>query len=207
MTTHHAAPERASCFARLLDVRTYVIAARAACDRADPAAAFFMVLVFGLIALVLLPIWVTFDLNSTWAFTTGLRDTAAPVVNEVGAQVDGFLNLSVGALIAGVIWTGFTLLPSLFELAFPTVNHALLNLLLLCSVVFDYVTDWGKAAELTSTWSTNAAIRFFYTVGMCAFFSLFVQAVLVCCLTVIVFGSIALLRGGARQVQAVVVER
>lgn len=206
--TAHAAPEsRGSCFARLLDVRTYVLAARASMRRAEPATALYMIAVFLVIALVLLPIWLVFDLGSTWAFTTGLRDTATPVVNELGYQVDGFLGLSVGALLAGLIFTGFSLLPSLFELAFPTVNHLLLNILLLCAIVFDFVTDWGKSAELVSTWSEHEAIRFLYTIVVCAFVSVGVQAVLVCCVTVIIFGVIALLRGGAQQVQAVIVEQ
>jgi hypothetical protein len=203
----HAAEERGSCFARLLDVRTYVLAARVAMNRAEPAVALFMIFVFGLVALVLLPIWLTFDLASTWNFTTGLRDASAPIVNEMGYQAEGFLNLSVGALLAGAIFTGFTLLPSLFEVAFPSVNHPLLNLLLLCSIVFDYVTDWGKSAELVSTWSESGALRFVYTMAVCLFVSVGVQAVLVCCITVIIFGLMAVARGGARQVQAVIVER
>ncbi len=207
MTTHAASEGRASCFARLLDVRTYVLAARAGMDRAEPGAAVFMIAVFGLIALVLLPIYLTFDIASTWGFTTGLRTAAEPVINEMGYQTESFLNLSVGALITGIIFTGFTLLPSLFELAFPTVNHPLLNLLLLCSIVFDFVTDWGKSAELVSTWSDSEAIRFVYTIAVCAFMSVGVQAVLVCCLTVIVFGVMRLMAGGARQVQAVVIDR
>lgn len=197
---------RASCFARLLDVRSYVMAARATMARAESASALFMIAAFGLIGALLLPIWISFDLGSTWSFTTGLRDTAAPVVNEMGYAVDGFLNLSIGAAMAGVILTSFTLMPSLFEIAFPTVNHPLLNLLLLCSIVFDYVTDWGKSADLVSTWSDNAAIRFLYTIVVCAFVSVFVQAVLVCCLTVIVFGVMALLRGGTKQARALIVE-
>lgn len=202
-----ATEDRTSCFARLLDVRTYVMAARAACDRAEPAAALFMIAVFTLIALVLTPIWLTFDLASTWDFTTGLRAAAEPIVTEMGYQTEGFLNLSVGAMLAGVIFTGFTLLPSLFELAFPTVNHPLLNLILLASIVFDYVTDWGKSAELVATWADSAALRFVYTVVVCAFVSVFVQAVLVCCITVIIFGALAIARGGARQARAVIVER
>ncbi len=205
MTTEN----RQSCFARLLDVRTYVLAARGTMASAEPATALFMVVVFGLIALGLSPIYYTFDLASTWTFTTGLRDASAPVVTAMSAQADTFLNISVGALIAGVIGTGFTLLPSLFEVAFPTVNHPLLNLLLLCSIVFDYVTDWGKTATLTNTWSTNVVLQFLYTACMCAFFSIFVQALLVCCLTVIIFGVLAIVRGGggAKQVQAVVIEQ
>lgn len=198
---------RQSCFARMLDVRTYVLAARAALAQADAATALFMIAVFGLIALVLLPIYLTFDLSSTWAFTTGLRAAAEPVVVDVAWQVEGFLNLSVGALLAGVIFTGFTLLPSLFELGFPTVSHPLLNLLLLASIVFDYVTDWSKSWELTSSWTDNPTIQFLYTIGVCAFVSVGVQAVLVCCATVVIFGLITIVRGGARRAEAIVISQ
>lgn len=196
-----------SCFARMLDVRTYVMAARRGMANADAGGAMFMIVVFGLIALVLLPIWLTFDLGSTWEFTTGLRDAASPVINEMSYQAEGFLNLSIGAALAGVIFTGFTLLPSLFELAFPTINHPFLNLVLLCSIVFDYTTDWGKSAELTASWTDNKVVGFLYTIGVCAFVSVFVQALLAVCITVVIFGVLRLLAGGSRQVQAVVIDR
>lgn len=201
------AETRQSCFARMLDVRSYVLAARRAMPGAEPAAAVFMIAVFGLIAVVLTPIYVTFDLASTWNFTTGLRDASEPIINQMSYQAEGLLNLSVGALITGFIFTGFTLLPSLFELAFPTVNHPLLSLLLISSIVLDYTTDWGKSAELTATWSDNPVLHFIYTAVVCAFVSVFVQAVLVCCVTVIAFGVISLVRGGARQAQAVIIDR
>jgi hypothetical protein len=195
-----------SCFTRLLDVRSYVLAARAACARLDPAPALFMVVVFGLITLALTPIWVVFDLASTWEFTTGLRTAAAPVIYEMSGRAESVLDLPVGALLTGIIFTGFTLLPSLFELAFPTVRHPLLNLVLLASIVFDYVTDWGKAAALAATWTANRALEVVYAAAFCLFVSVGVQAILVCCITVIIFGVLALLRGGARSVRAVVIE-
>jgi hypothetical protein len=196
-----------SCLARMLDVRTYVLAARQGMARADAGGALFMVGAFAVIALVLLPIWITFDLNSTWDFTTGLRAAAEPVVYEVTGGAEDLLQLSVGALLAGIIFTGFTLLPSLFELAFPTVNHPLLNLILLCSIVFDFVTDWGKSAELVASWTDNRTLAFFYTIGVCAFVSVFVQALLICCITVIVYGVLQILSGGARRVEVAVVEQ
>jgi hypothetical protein len=198
---------RPSCLAAMLDIRTYVLAARNAMGRADAGAAIFMIGVFSVVALVLLPIWITFDLNSTWDFTTGLRAAAEPVVYDVTAQAEDFLQLSVGALLTGLIFTGFTLLPSLFELAFPTVSHPLLNLILLCSIVFDFVTDWGKSADLVATWTDNRTLGFFYTIGVCAFVSVFVQALLVCCITVIVYGIVQIVTGGARQAQAVVISQ
>jgi hypothetical protein len=198
---------RPSCFAAMLDIRTYVMAARAGMGRADTGGALFMVAVFAVIALVILPIWVTFDLNSTWDFTTGLRNAAEPLVYDMAAQAEGFLQLSVAAVLTGVIFTGFTLLPSLFELAFPTVSHPLLNLMLLCSIVFDFVTDWGKSAELVATWTDNRTVGFVYTLAVCAFMSVGLQAVLVCCVTVIIFGVLRIVSGGARQVEAVVINQ
>jgi hypothetical protein len=120
-------------------------------------------------------------------------------------RVDGLLGLSVGAMLTGLVFTGFTLLPSLFELAFPTVTHPLLNLILFCSIVFDYVTDWGKAAELAGSWTSNPVLAFGYTMVVCAFVSVFVQAILVCCVTVIIFGGVRLVSGGARKAQTVII--
>jgi hypothetical protein len=197
---------RPSCAARLLDIRTYVIAARRAMAAIDPATALFMIFVFGLIALILTPIYLTFDLGSTWTFTTGLRDAAAPAVAQMTAQAETWLQLSVGALLAGVILTSFTLLPSLFELAFPSVQHPLLSVILLCSIVFDYVTDWGKTWALVGTWTDNPAVHFVGAVFLCAFFSVGVQALLVLCITVIIFGIIALVRGGRRQAEAIILQ-
>ncbi|MBX0331173.1 hypothetical protein K2Z83_26340 [Oscillochloris sp. ZM17-4] len=201
------AENRPSCAARLLDVRTYVLAARRAMMNAEPAAALFMVFTFGLIALCLTPLFLTFDLGSTWAFTTGLRDAAAPAINDMAAQAAGVLQMSIGAALAGVILTSFTLLPSLFELAFPSVSHPLLSLMLWGSIIFDYVTDWGKTWDLVGTWTTNPAIHFVGTVFLCAFFSVGVQAVLVCCATVVIFGLVALVGGGRRRAEAVILQQ
>ncbi len=198
---------RPSCFARMLDVRSYVLAARRSMAHAEPSSALFMVAVFGLITLVLLPIWLTFDLGSTWDFTTGLRDAAAPAVGDVTGQLDGWLGVSVGVALAGFILTAFTLLPSLFELAFPSVAHPLLTLVLTLSIVFDFVTDWGKTWDLVGTWTDNTALQFVFTMPMCAFFSVGIQAVLVCSVTVVLFGLIALVRGGARQAQTVIIQQ
>jgi hypothetical protein len=197
---------RQSCFARMLDVRSYVLAARRSMAHAEPATALYMIVVFGIIALVLTPVYLTFDLGSTWDFTTGLRDAAEPAVGDVTGQIDGWLGLSVGAALAGAMLTAFTLLPSLFEVAFPSVAHPLLTLVLTLSIVFDYVTDWGKTWDLVGTWTDNAALQFLFTMPLCAFFSVGVQAVLVCCLTVIIFGVITVVRGSARQAQAVLIQ-
>jgi hypothetical protein len=194
-----------SCAARLLDIRSYVLAARRSMLNAEPAAALFMALTFGLIALCLLPIWLTFDLGSTWTFTAGLRDAAAPAINDVAAQAAGWMQISIGAALAGVILTSFTLLPSLFELAFPSVQHPLLSLVLWASIIFDYVTDWGKTWDLVATWTDNPLLRFVGTMAMCAFFSVIVQALLVLCVTIVLFGGLALVRGGRRTAEAVVI--
>jgi hypothetical protein len=189
------AQPRPSCVAQLLDVRGFVLAARQATRQAEPAAALFMVAVFGLIALVLLPVYFTFDLSSTWTFTTGVRAAASPAVSSITSQAEGLLQLSIGAALTGVIFTGFTLLPSLFELAFPTVAHPLLSLILWLSITFDYVTDWEKTWNLVGTWTSNPVVRFIITAPLCAFFSVFVQALLVVSLTVVFFGLLSLLRG------------
>ena len=197
---------RPSCFARMLDIRSYVLAARRSMAGAEPASTVFMVAVFGLIALCLLPLWIAFDLTSTWAFTTGLRAASTDAVGTVTRQLDGFLGLSVGAVLAGVILTSFTLLPSLFELAFPAVTHPLLNLVLTVSIVFDYITDWGKTWDLTAQWCENPTVHFFAAMVLTGFFSVGVQAVLVCSLTVVIFGVLNLMRGGARQAQTVITQ-
>lgn len=197
---------RSSCFARMLDVRSYVLAARRSMIAAEPAAALFMIAAFGLIALVLTPIWISFDLLSTWDFTTGLRLASEGVIYDAGGYADAVLGMSVGAMLVGIVFTGFTLLPSLFEVAFPTVSHPLLNVILLMSITFDFVTDWAKAATVTATWTDNPVLGFVATALFCAFVSVGVQAILVLCVTVVIFGCLALVRGPMRQARAVVID-
>jgi len=201
------AERRPSCVARLLDVRSYVIAARQSMRHAEPAAALFMIAVFGLISLVLTPIYLTFDLSSTWTFTTGLRDATSPAIIGMTSQAEGILHMSIGALLTGIILTSFTLLPSLFELAFPTVTHPLLSLILWGSITFDFITDWSKTWDLVGTWITHPAMRFLISVPLCAFFSVLVQALLVICLTVVIFGVITLVSGGRRQTEAIIIQQ
>jgi hypothetical protein len=198
---------RQSCAAKLLDVRGYVIAARNGMQNAEPSTALFMIVVFGIIALVLTPIYLTFDLGSTWAFTTGVRDAATPAIGDTVALVERTLNITLGGILTGAIFTGFTLLPSLFELAFPTIAHPLLSIVLWISIVFDYITDWGKAWNLVGTWVENPVGRFLICVPLCAFLSVFVQALLVISLTVIIFGLIALVSGGKRQAEAIIIRQ
>ena len=198
---------RPSCAARMLDVRSYVLAARRAMHRCEPAAALFMVAVFGLIALCLAPLYLTFDLASTWTFTTGLRDAASPAIYDLTSQAEGVLQMRVGALLAGLILTSFTLLPSLFELAFPAVSHPLLALVLWAAIVFDYITDWGKTWELVGGWTSNPALQFVGTAALCAFFSVGVQAIIVCCITVVIFGLLALVSGGRRRAETILIQQ
>jgi hypothetical protein len=200
---------RQSCFARMLDVRGYVIAARGATYGAPPAALLVMVFVFGFIALLLFPFWASYDLASTWEFTTSMRDGSADMLGTMAAQMDGALNISLGAALAGLILTGYTLLPSLFELAFPMVTHPMLMVLLYASLIFDYVTDWAKSWEVTGGWggAENGLMHILYAVSFCLFVSIFVQALLVVCLTVVVFGLIGLVRGGGSRAAGVVIQR
>ncbi len=195
---------RQSCVTRLLDIRYYVVSARGATARLESGPALFMLVVFGLIALCLLPIWMTFDLASTWEFTTGARDASAPALYSLGDRATGILGVSVASALVGAIFTSFTLLPSLFELAFPTVQHPLLNMILLSSVTFDYITDWGKAWEVAGGWTTNPALHFIYAAAFCGFVSVVVQALLALCVTIIIYAAIAIVRGPVRDVQTIV---
>jgi len=197
----------ASCLSRMFDFRGYVLAARAASARAEPGVALIMIILFGLITLVLFPIWFTFDLASTWEFTDGLRAISEPAIYDLGARADGLFGMSVGAFLVSVTVVGFTLLPTLFELAFPSLNHPLLNTILLISIVFDYVTDWGKAADLVARWDVSPFLGFVYTVLVCAFMSVTVQALMVCCATVVVFSAWSLVRGGSRVRRATIIEQ
>jgi hypothetical protein len=151
-----------------------------------------------------LPIWISFDLASTWDFTTGARNASEGVVYDLAAQAGNILGMSVAALLAGLILTSFTLLPTLFELAFPTVQHPLLNMVLVASIVFDYVTDWGKAWDTASSWAANPVLHFIYAAVFCLFVSVGVQALLVVCLTVVVYAALAIVRGPVQEVQRVI---
>lgn len=207
MTARYPTPaegQPSSCFARMLDVRGYVLAARAATVHTSPGAALAMMGVFGIIALVLLPLWITFDLASTWEFTTGARQVSEAAVYDLANRAGGILGMSVASALAGFVLTSFTLLPSLFELAFPTVQHPLLNMVLVFSIVFDYVTDWGKAWDTASAWATTPALQFLYTAGFCLFVSVGVQALLAVCVTVIIYAALAIIRGPTRDVQRVI---
>lgn len=195
-----------SCMARLLDVRAFIVAARRATANADPGALIGMIVVFGIIALCLLPVWMAFDLASTWEFTTAIRDGAQPVI-EGALSSNSWIDISLGQMIAGIVLTSFTLLPTLFELAFPTVSHPLLSGALWISIIYDFTTDWGKAWEVTAAWAGESGIaHFLYALAFCWFSSLLCQALLVISLTVVVFGVVGLMRGGRSGRRTMVVE-
>jgi hypothetical protein len=190
----------------MLDVRGYVLAARRSMVNAEPAAALAMAAGFGVIALCLFPLWVAYDLHSTWSFTTALRDGSQMVVEDATARAGGFLGMSVAALLAGLILTSYTLLPSLFELVFPSVAHPLLSLVLWASIIFDYVTDWDASWEVTAQWAgpDSPVVHGLYAVLFCLFVSVGVQALLVVCLTVVCFAVVSVAFGGAKQARVVI---
>lgn len=187
--------ESRSCFARMLDLRGMIIAARQGMAGADNSTALAMLAVFSIIFCALLPVWIAFDLSSTWEFTTTIREGATPVVERMAPEAQNILGMSLGALLVGLVLTSFTLLPSLFELAFPSINHPLLNTILHASILFDYITDWPKAWAATEGWAVNPPVRFVYTIIFTLFMSIGIQALLVFCLTVMTFGVLTIVRG------------
>ena len=200
--------QRQSCLSKMLDVRGMIVAARRAMMGADNSTALAMMAVFLLVLFVLLPIWITFDLNSTWAFTTTLRNSASPIIDYATSDAQNILGLTVGGALIGLVLTSFTLLPSLFEIAFPTVNHPLVNAVLSASILFDYVTDWPRAWEVTAQWANNPPTHFIYCVFFNLFMSVGVQALIVVCLTVVVFGVLTIIRGPIKQTaQPVIVDQ
>lgn len=201
----NSAEGRVSCFARLLDIRGYILAARAATARTSGGPALALLVIFGIIAVCLLPLWISFDLAATWDFTTGARNASEGVIYDLGDRAGSILGVSVGAALAGFIFTSFTLLPTLFELGFPSVNHPVLNLVLLASIIFDFITDYPKAWETADAWTDNPALHFLYAAAFCLFVSVVVQALLAICITVVIYAGLALVRGPVREVQTIVV--
>jgi hypothetical protein len=183
----------------MLDVRGMIIAVRRAMASVDNSTALALIVVFGLIALCLLPIYITFDLTSTWEFTTTIRDGARPVVDDLAPRARTMLGITLGDLIIGVILTSFTLLPTLIELGFPSVDHPIVNMAVHWSLSFDYISDWPRSWETTGYWADNPAVRFIYTVFFNLFVSVGVQALLVICVTVILFCVLTIIRGPARS--------
>lgn len=201
-------PSRQSCLAKLLDIRGVIIACRRGMMGADNSTALAQIVIFTLILLCLLPIWIAFDLNSTWEFTTTIRQGAAPILDHATPQAQSMLGMTLGSLLVGVILTSFTLLPTLFELAFPALDHPLVNMVLHASILFDYISDWPRSWATTEGWASNTPVHFIYTVFFNLFMSVGVQALIVISLTVIVFGVITIIRGPVKPMkQQVVIEQ
>jgi hypothetical protein len=200
----NAEPRPTSCAARLLDVRGYVLAARYAMRGAEPASAMFMIAVFGLIGICCVPIFIVFDLDSTWQFTTGLRDATGPTVAQMSGQIDNWTQLSIGAVLVGLVGIATTLLPSLFELGFPSIRHPLTTIVLWGCLIFDFVTDWRATWTLVAGWTTQPVIRFVLSIGLNAFFAIFCQAIICVCIAVVASGILNLLGGTQRRAEAII---
>jgi hypothetical protein len=198
--------EGGSCFARMLDLRFYILATRMSMLRVGADQAVTMIVIFAIIGLCCLPLWVGHDLHSTWTWATPVKESAAPTINAAAAWLDqqapegaSVGGMTVGQLLGAITLLGITLLPTLFELGFPMIRHPLLILVLTAAILFDYVTDWEKSWGTTSTWSgaDNWFVHFLWTSGWNLFVSVLVQAILVLCITVVIYGFIRLVRGAA----------
>jgi hypothetical protein len=169
-----------------------------------------MIIVFAIIGLCLAPVWTSYDLASTWSWATVVKEGSAAHIGAIGDYVDTkapqgamFLDMTMGQAITGLIVLGITLLPTLFELGFPSIRHPLLMLLLSGAILFDYITDFGSSWAATSGWagSDNSFIHFLWTALVFnPFVSVGVQALLVVCVTVVVFGFVRLVRGASGPV-------
>jgi hypothetical protein len=198
---------RQSCFAAMLDIRNIIMAVRATMSSAETTVVIVMIIVFAIIGLCLAPLWTSYDLASTWSWATTVKDGSSAHIGAIGAYVETkapqgalLLDMTMGQIITGLIVLGITLLPTLFELGFPSIRHPLLMLLLSAAILFDYITDFGSSWAATSGWggADNWFIHFLWTALIFnPFVSVGVQALLVVCITVIIFGFIRLARGGS----------
>ena len=181
-----------SCFAKLLDVRSYVVAMRSGFHGAPPGAAVLLIIGLVVICMLVLPFWAALDLATTWEFSAQLRFVAAPFVNDAASKAGGVVGMSVAAALATFVLTSFTLLPTFFELVFPSFRHPLLDMTLQASLLFDFITDWPKAYELTAA-TANPLLHYSYAAITCIIVSVGLQAVLVMCVTGIAYGSLRLI--------------
>jgi hypothetical protein len=206
MTVHGVVTEshRQSCLSRMLDIRGMIVAVRRSTQGMDNATALALIVVFTLIFLCLLPLYITFDLTSTWEFTTTIRAGAAPVIDGVTPRAQTLLGITLGDLLIGVVLTSFTLLPTLVELAFPSIDHPVVNMAVHWSLSFDYISDWPTSWATTGYWADNPVVRFIYTVLFNLFVSVGVQALLVICVTVILFCVLTIIRGGPSRPHVVI---
>jgi hypothetical protein len=203
MTTEN----RQSCFAAMLDIRNIIGAVRAALARADASVVIMLIIVFGIIGLCTLPIWTSYDLASTWSWATNVQLSSADHIGTIGAYVQEkapagalVLDMTIGQAVTSLIVLGITLLPTLFELGFPSIRHPLLMLLLSGAILFDYITDFGSSWEATKGWggAGNWFVHFLWTALVFnPFVSVGAQAILVVCVTVVTFGFVRLARGAA----------
>ncbi len=217
MATQDARESRGSCFAQLLDIRNFIIAARRMVWESDAWVVAVLIVIFAVIGLALSPIYIAHDLHSTWTWATPLRDAAQPKIDDLGYAVDGALgnstimNMTVGQMMGALTLVALTLLPSLFELAFPSLRHPLLMIVLSACILFDYITDWEASWNATASWSgaENWLVHFLWTAGFNFFVSIGVQAILVMCITVVVFGLVRLVTGagGAVMGEAVIIRK
>ncbi|GEM_PF-1647456 len=192
-------PQRRSCISTMLDLRGIVLAARQACANMEPAVALTLLVGSLLIFLCCLPIYWTWDLSSTWDFMTGMRDQAEPAFDGMQRQFERHAGNAAASVIVAFLATCFTLLPTFLELVFPSINHPLSNSAVHASIVFDYITDWPRAWSTTDGWTDNPVSHFIVCVGWTFFVSIFIQAIMVLCVTMFVFCVIGLLRGGRTQ--------
>ena len=198
---------RQSCFAAMLDIRNFIVAVRASLASADSSVVIMLIVVFTIIGLCTLPIWTSYDLGSTWAWATNVQASSAAHIGAAGAFVDSkapagtlVLDMTLGQADTGLIVLGITLLPTLFELGFPSIRHPMLMLLLSGAILFDYITDFSSSWAATAGWAgcDNWFVHFLWTALVFnPFVSVGAQAVLVVCVTVMVFGFVRLARGAA----------
>lgn len=208
-----------SCFARLLDIRFFIVAARRMVAECDATVTVVLIIIFAIIGLCLTPIYLTYDLASTWAWATPIRDGAQPKIDDMAYSFDQYapagamvFDMTLGQLVGALVLVGITLLPSLFEVGFPSMRHPLLLILLTAAILFDYVTDFESSWAATAGWSgaENWLVHFLWTALVFnPFVSIGVQALLVVCSTVVIFGFVRLIGGAAPAVlgEAVVIRR
>lgn len=205
-----AAGGRGSCFAQMLDVRSFIVAARAMVRSSDAAVVVALIVIFAIIGLCLTPIYATHDLHSTWTWATPIRNSAQPAIDDMSYAVDGYapagatiMYMTLGELVGALVLVGITLLPSLFEIGFPSLRHPLLMLVLTGSILFDYITDFEASWNATAGWAgaENWLVHFLWTALVFnPFVSVGVQAILVICATVVIFGFIRLIAGAAEPI-------
>lgn len=206
---------RQSCFAAMLDIRTIILAVRGSLASADATVVVVLIIIFALIGLVVAPIWTSYDLASTWSWATTIKETSTEHIGVIGTTVDSFappdvqlLDMTMGQTLTGLIVLGITLLPTLFELGFPSVRHPLLMALLSGALLFDYITDFPSSWAATAGWAgaNNGVVHFLWTAFVFnPFVSVGAQALLVVCLTVVVFGFVRLVRGASGPVLSEVI--